>query len=275
MPYITPYISAIESKFLSKSNTGLGNVLFQVASTYGISKLFGIPCTFPRLKVYAEKLKSLFGYDHGETILRNFLKLNIDSSGDFYSVIEANGSNKIVDIDLLLSILNLGENVCIHGYLESINYFRHVSGEIQELFSCNDKTRGYIMNKYGHILNSGRDIVSVHFRTDYENTWYTNDMDYYRKAIKYMCGKLNNPLFLIFSDCLDKVNCDIFGDLEIVKIKEPIDYVEMYVMSFCHHNVLNVSTFGWWGAFLNRNPNKIVLYDKRLPFETLNIFTGI
>jgi len=274
MPYITPFITAIDSNFLSKSNTGLGNVLFQVASVYGISKMLGVPCTFPRLKVYIEKLKRLFDYNHGDTIFRNFKTL-YNSESSFKIITEKQGSNKIVDNNLITQILNSKENICIYGYLESINYFIDISSEIQELFSCDDKTREYIMGKYSEVFNSGRDIVSVHFRTDYENTWYTNDMDYYRKALKYMCDNLNNPLFLIFSDCLDKVNYDIFGDLDIVKIKEPIDYIEMYIMSFCHHNIINVSTFGWWGAFLNKNTNKIVLYDKRLTFESLNIFTGL
>ena len=38
MKYITPYITAHTSGFLSTKNTGLGNVLFQIASCYGIAK---------------------------------------------------------------------------------------------------------------------------------------------------------------------------------------------------------------------------------------------
>ena len=76
MKYITSSISAYESQFLSKNNTGLGNVLFQIASVYGISKQLGINCTFPRVKMFGEKLYNLFGYNHKDTIFRNVSSQN-------------------------------------------------------------------------------------------------------------------------------------------------------------------------------------------------------
>lgn len=114
--------------------------------------------------------------------------------------------------------------------------------------------------------------VSIHVRRgDFLNSENINlfgevcNNAYFEKAIELIKTKISHPHFFIFSN-----------DMEWVKIhlpKENVTYItnnigqdswkDMYLMSLCKHNIISNSTFSWWGAWLNKNKDKIVISPSR------------
>ena len=266
MNYITPYITAHTSGFLSDKNTGLGNVLFQIASCYGIGKTHDIPVVFNNVRHYCNILYDRYQYDHKDTILRKVYD-NYDSSVSFNTTIQENGVfARKYSIDLLCSIIETKDNMIIVGYLESYLYFSACANEIRALFSIDDASFQAIMMKYETILCSTKEStpVSIHFRGNeyFSITGKDYDYDYYNRAIDYIYAHVTNPHFLVFTDHYSSIDFSKLHLLQHTHIQHDRDYLELWTMSLCKHNIISLSTFSWWGAFLNNNMDKIVLCNK-------------
>lgn len=111
--------------------------------------------------------------------------------------------------------------------------------------------------------------VSVHVRRgDYVFDEKTNKKhgvltpDYYERAIDIIKSKIDNPVFFIFSNDKEwvaenfKLNCQI---VFIGNNNAEFGYEDMRLMSLCKSNIIANSTFSWWGAYLNLNPDKNVI----------------
>ena len=45
----------------------------------------------------------------------------------------------------------------------------------------------------------------------------------------------------------------------VVVLEGEPDYIDLFVLSLCRHNIIGNSSFGWWAAWLNENPGKRVI----------------
>lgn len=266
MKYITTSITAIDSPYLTKFNTGLGNVLFQLSSIYGISKKLNINCSFPFLKIYCDKIRLLFNYNHDETIFRNIINININNKIEYDNKKIYDDLNRTYSYNLINYLQNNVGNKIICSYLENYNYFHEYRNDILELFSIDNKSKEYIDNKYGHIFNSNKIIISVHYR--YGNDIISANGDkidhsFYYNSLKYMIKKYDDIIFLFFTDDKNCINLSIFDfKFEYEIINGNIDYIDLWLISKCDHHIIQGSTFSWWGTYLNNNKDKIIICDK-------------
>lgn len=151
---------------------------------------------------------------------------------------------------------NKGENLLLHGYYQSEKYFINNKDFIINLFKPTDEIKEQILN----IIPNVKDSISIHIRRgDYLNSpsyHPQQSIDYYSSSINLLGVDKN---YLIFSDGLD----DIKNMFNFIPNKQFInlgkDYLDLYAMSMCEHNIICNSTFGWWGAYLNENKNKKVI----------------
>ncbi len=121
--------------------------------------------------------------------------------------------------------------------------------------------------------------VAVHVRrTDYlnENRYGFLGNRYYEVAMAMLKEKLTNPFFIFFSDDIEWCKT-FFKDGRVIFCEDDQwnkDYLQLYLISKCAHQIIANSSFSWWGAWLNTNHEKIVIRpatpfkEKKLLYES-------
>lgn len=201
----------------------LGNQLFQIAAVIGTAKANNKGYCFPKWEHQGDFINYLPECD------LQFCK-PLQEKGFNYSPLKVEDGNH----DL-------------KGYFQSYKYWK--DKDILPYFQ---------FKKQEEPLN----FVSVHVRrTDYtEKPNYHTNLDinnYYKHIVKHFLGKD----ILIFSDDIEFCKKHFKGPgCYFSEGRTPIE--DLRLMSLCEHNVIANSSFSWWGAYLNKNPDKKVIAPK-------------
>lgn len=157
----------------------------------------------------------------------------------------------------------------LEGYFQSEKYFKPSEGVVRKVFAPPPHLKDLFTQTYRHEQET---LISVHVRrgAHYHN-WKNHGAltaDYYREAMKmFDLGR-----FLVFSDDIPWCKKNLKGDhVEFVENKK--DYEDLYYMSFCDHHIIANSSFGWWGAWLNDNEDKVVVCPEKWYGPSKNINT--
>lgn len=162
------------------------------------------------------------------------------------------------------SILNLREGF-LEGFWQSWKYSRNIHEKLRECFTfVNELTEE---NKNYEDMIESTNSVAIHVRRgDYLKLQdiYGNICTeaYYKNAIKTIERFVGNPTYFFFSNDLEWT-METFGKADhhiyVSGNGEDKGYIDMRLMSKCKHQIIANSSFSWWAAFLNDNPDKKVI----------------
>lgn len=138
-------------------------------------------------------------------------------------------------------------NLNLYGYFQSEKYFSDCKPLIRDLFTVKHFP-----------ISTMPDTVSLHVRRgDYlqlGRAFSILDVNYYHKALELVGAKK----VMVFSEDVEWCKSNFVGpDFLIMPPTAP--HLDMALMSCCEHNIIANSSFSWWGAWLNKNPNKKVV----------------
>jgi hypothetical protein len=166
---------------------------------------------------------------------------------------------------------NLSDNILIRGYFQTEKYFLDIEEIIIKECNCKHPAAGKDRELLKQI--NSLDSVSLHIRRgDYVTNTYEDqilvsaELEYYNKCVKYITETIKEPHFFIFSDDPDWVKQNLTLDYPMTFLDHndaSTNYEDLRLMSHCNHNIICNSSFSWWGAWLNRNPEKIVCAPKK------------
>lgn len=159
-------------------------------------------------------------------------------------------------------------------FKENRQWYGKIEKQVREAFVFPDFKDS--KNKEMSAFLDGCNAVAIHARRGdmLGCNGYCYKFGYFKRAIKYIKKHVENPVFVFFCDpgsvqwC--KENSAIFNlDFNKDNVyfvdwnKGEESFRDMQLMAHCKHAVITNSSFGWWGTFFIKNPNKITISPKQ------------
>lgn len=269
---------------IARLNGGLGNQLFQYAAGFALAKKNG--CDF---KIDLSSFNKNARNNHDTTRTPDILQFLITAHLATTVEVElfrnpmgflSRGTRLISQrflkryySDWHPEVMLQNGNIYLEGYFQCEKYFVSSINQLLGEFSLRqDLLKG--VEHLSATINTLDNPVSLHIRRgDYVSDTRVSKLhnictiSYYLRAlaeIELLVGKYN---LVIFSDDIDWVRKNLNLENDALYLSEQMTSAgekltapqEMILMSLCHHHVISNSTFSWWGAYLNRLPQKIVM----------------
>ena len=258
---------------------GLGNQLFQIAIVLAYGWEHSILAVFKKIPSAPSRVNPRPVY--WDTVFRKLSLVKQQPYNLFLFQEKTRGYYKIPKPTEICNLANYN-GILFNGYFESEKFFDKFRDKLLPiLFYIDPSEKEYLRQKYPEIYHGEKITISLHIRRDDNVSHimkypppYLWDFDYYAKSLSYFIKKFGIEKILIVVVSDDPIWSKNYFKNEFPELY-PIyphekDYLDLYLMSCCDHQIIANSTFSWWAAYLNRNHKKIVIAPKNWDNPIIN-----
>ena len=274
-------------------NGGIGNLLFKYAAGLGLAARLNVPLKLDKSYYHeqhyaGDKLNDFFDIPYFANILENIFNISANESTESeLAYFRHSLSRKVLErlkpyykrrifreqqFSFDPNFFKANPHVLIKGYWQSEKYFSHITSLVKKELTFKKS----IQEKNKPLVSQLNQSVSVslHLRLgDYLSHPVSKEIhgalpiEYYQRSVKHLQATVNERIHVyVFSDDIEwaKNNLNINADTTFIdKSFDLTDADEMYLMTQCKHNIIANSSFSWWAAWLNDNPEKIVIAPQK------------
>ena len=267
---------------------GLGNQLFQYASSKALALHQNTELILDISSFYREELPELevprdFEMNHFSGVTEKVITSKDYETNETYKGFTVSNLEKLLPrhkrkvykephFHFDKNFFSSRKNVLLKGVWQSEKYFAKYQSQVRKILVPKEEMISRVKQK-GNELKQ-QNSVSIHVRRgDYLRLpiileWHgVLDIEHYDNAIKLLHSKADQPLILYyFSDDPKWVEtnlCSLWPGEVVSKNSQNTGMEDFYLMSQCRHNIIANSSFSWWAAWLNNNPEKVVIAPKK------------
>lgn len=156
----------------------------------------------------------------------------------------------------------------LDGYWQSEKFFKPIEPSIRQDFIFHSAIPENSGSLAQEIQQSNSVCVNVRRGDFVVNKLHgTLDIDYYKKADDLLRSKVDHPAYYVFSDDIEwcSQHLQFYSPVKFISHAHAGRKFSLYLqlMSLCKHFIIPNSTFGWWAAWLNNSPEKIVIAPEK------------
>ena len=159
--------------------------------------------------------------------------------------------------------------IYLDGYFQAHQFAQNVEQQLRKELTLRDEPAGKNLDLLNQI-RSCESPVSLHVRRgDYTKIYGGRDalpISYYENAIAAIGAHAADPTFFVFSDDIAFCRENLPSGPNYVFVdhnSQTEAHEDLRLMSSCRSHIMANSSFSWWGAWLNPDPDKIVLVPDR------------